>query len=85
MERRIQFRDVTTVLDAVEYPVERGAAAEAVSDVMLVLADGEAPLGELIADTEAETFESPADIESELHNVLPRGAVGEPFQSEGDA
>lgn len=85
MEREIQFKNVATVLDEIEYPVERTAAAESVSDVTLVLADGEAPLADLLSRTEVETFESAADVESELHNVLPRGAVGEPYQSEGDA
>lgn len=85
MRREIQLKNVATVLDGLEYPVDRTAAAAACSDVTLVLADGREPLGDLIAETELESFESPADIESELHNVLPREAVGEPYQSEGDA
>ncbi|QSG10223.1 Uncharacterized protein HSR122_2852 [Halapricum desulfuricans] len=48
------------------------------------LADGERNLGELISQTTSETFDTPRDLETELHNVLPREAVGEPFQSEGE-
>lgn len=85
MGREIQLRNVATVLDVLEYPIGRDAAAAECSDVTLSLADGEASLGDLISETEVKSFQSPADIESELHNVLPRRAVGEPYQSEGDA
>ncbi len=85
MARRIKFKNVSTVLEEVEYPAERTVMADELTDVTLVLADGEANLGELIAETAGETFESADDIKTELHNVLPREAVGEPYQSEGDA
>jgi hypothetical protein len=85
MGRGIQLKDVLTVLDEIEYPIERAVAAEQFSDVTLILADGEANLAELISESTNETFESAADVQTELHNVLPRGAVGEPNQSEGDA
>ena len=49
------------------------------------IADGETNLGKLVSETSRDSFESAADIKSELHNVLPREAVGEPYQSEGDA
>lgn len=51
----------------------------------IVLADGKATLGNLIVETALETFEAASDIKSELNNVLPRVAVGEPYQSEGTA
>uniref|UniRef100_UPI003132A766 DUF5789 family protein n=1 Tax=Haloplanus aerogenes TaxID=660522 RepID=UPI003132A766 len=73
------------MLGDVKYPLERTAAAEEFADVTLVLADGEADLGNLISETTNETFDSAADIETALHNVLPRRAVGEPYQSDGDA
>ena len=85
MTREIEFRNISTVLDDIEYPLAQSAAVAEFSDVTLVLADGEADLGELISATTNETFESPGDLKTALHNVLPRRAVGEPYQSEGDA
>jgi len=85
MGRKIEFGNISTLLDDVAYPLEQSAAAEEFSDVTLVLADGKADLGKLISETPNETFESASDIETALHNVLPRRAVGEPYQSEGDA
>lgn len=67
-----------------DYPVNRAAAADELSDITLLLADGETDLGELITQMTSETFDSAGDIEAELHNVLPREAVGEPYQSEGE-
>lgn len=85
MVREIKFGDISTLLDEISYPIERTTAAEELSEVRLVLADGAADLGELVSETSLEVFESAADVESELHNVLPREAVGEPYQSDGDA
>jgi hypothetical protein len=85
MVRDVKFNEISTVLDELNYPIERTAAADALSDVRLVLADGAADLGDMVAESARESFESAADIESELHNVLPREAVGEPYQSDGDA
>ncbi|WP_410767305.1 hypothetical protein [Haloferax sp. DFSO60] len=85
MARKIKFSDVSTLLDEIEYPISRTTASEELSDVRLILADGETNLGKLVSETSRDSFESADDIKSELHNVLPREAVGEPYQSEGDA
>lgn len=85
MVREIQFRNVSTVLDELDYPANRAAAADACAGVTLLLADGEADLAGLISETETETFGSADDVETALHNVLPREAVGQPYQSDGDA
>jgi hypothetical protein len=85
MAREIKFSDISTLLDEIDYPIGRTTASEELSDVRLILADGDTNLGKLVSKTSRESFESAADIESELHNVLPREAVGEPYQSEGDA
>ena len=37
-----------------------------------------------VLDVPTERSESADDPEAELHKVLPREAVGEPFQSEGE-
>ncbi|MGQ4556060.1 DUF5789 family protein [Halobellus sp. GM3] len=85
MDREIKLRDVATVLEELEYPIDRSDASAAVEHVTLTLADGQVNLGETIEKSTSETFRSAGDLESELHNTLPREAVGEPYQSEGDA
>ncbi|WP_324759243.1 DUF5789 family protein [Haloarcula sp. GH36] len=85
MGREIELRDISTVLDDSNYPLAQSAAADEFSDITLVLADGKADLGKLISETTNERFESASDVETALHNVLPRRAVGEPHQSDGDA
>jgi len=82
---KIKLNRVKDVLDRVEYPQSRADAASEFDDVTLILADGEANLGELIAQADRETFRSADDLSTELNNVMPIEAVGEPGQSEGDA
>ena len=84
MTREIPLSDSSAVFNELEYPIDRADAAAELSDVTLLLADGEADLGELIPNMTSDTFETTDDIETELHNVLPRSAVGEPYQSEGE-
>lgn len=71
-------------LDELDYPIARDEGSAHFDETTLLLADGEANLGELIAKVPAETFSSRADLEADLHAVLPRSAVGEPYQSEGE-
>ena len=85
MDREVKFSRIEESLEELDYPIEQGVAVDEFSNVTLLLADGEANLGDLVSKIDRETFESGADIESALHNVLPREAVGEPYQSEGDA
>ncbi|GAB3672322.1 DUF5789 family protein [Halopiger thermotolerans] len=80
----VKLSRVESVLENLEYPVTRDEAAQQYDDVTLVLADGERNLGDLISRSSDDEFESMDDLESELHNVLPREAVGEPYQSEGE-
>lgn len=85
MARNIEFRHIEEALSPLQYPITRADAIMALSDVTLVLSDGEADLSELVAATDREEFDSLEDIRSALHNTLPREAVGEPFQSDGDS
>ncbi len=84
MTREVKLSNCASVFDELDYPVDHTAAADELSDVTVLLADGERNLGTLITQMTSETFDSADDIESELHNVLPREAVGEPYQSEGE-
>ncbi len=85
MTDRVKIARVKPVLQEIEYPVGRQAAADAFDSVTLTLADGEANLGGLIAKAGRDQFESADDLATELNNVMPIEAVGEPGQSDGDA
>jgi len=85
MSREIRLNEMASVLRPLEYPLNPTAAAAACDDVTLVLADGEANMGEVLRQSDRDTFASAEDAEAELMSLLPRNAVGEPFQSEGDA
>ncbi|MFP8957244.1 hypothetical protein ACLI4Y_10975 [Natrialbaceae archaeon A-CW3] len=80
----VKLSRVEQTLEELSYPVSRADAASAFDDVTLLLADGETNLGEAIADTHSDEFDSPDDLEDSLYNALPREAVGEPYQSEGE-
>ncbi|MFC7080856.1 DUF5789 family protein [Halorussus caseinilyticus] len=84
MAREVKLSRVETVLGELSYPADRADAASEFEDVTLLLADGERNLGELIADVPADEFDSTDELQSEINNVLPREAVGEPYQSEGE-
>ncbi|NKE36824.1 hypothetical protein GWG54_13545 [Natronococcus sp. JC468] len=80
----VKLSRIDDALEELSYPIDADAAASALAGVTLLLADGERDLGELIERANDERFESVEDLETELHNVLPREAVGEPYQSEGE-
>lgn len=84
MGREVKLSHVEEVLEELDYPVVRSDAASELSDVTLLMADGEANLGELISETASDTYDSNEALQSELNNTLPREAVGEPYQSEGE-
>jgi hypothetical protein len=84
MVRDVKLNRLETVLDELDYPVGREQAAAAVGDVTLVLAEGEVSLGESIAESSDDVFGSVDDLASEIRSLLPRHAVGEPYQSEGE-
>jgi len=84
MTPTVKLSEIESTFEALEYPMPAETAAAELDDVTLLLADGERTLGTLVERTTADRFESAADLQSELHNVFPREAVGEPFQSEGE-
>ncbi|MFB6176156.1 MAG: hypothetical protein ABEI99_03240 [Halobaculum sp.] len=84
MTRAVRLNELHGVLSEYEFPKDRDALADICSDVTLVLADGQVDLGDTLRGFDTEEFDSADDVESELMNHLPREAVGEPYQSEGD-
>lgn len=84
MARDVKLNRLETVLGELEYPVPREAAAADCDDVTLRLADGQVNLGGIIEQSGGEQFVSVDDLASEVRSLLPRHAVGEPYQSEGE-
>ncbi|AGB33024.1 hypothetical protein C488_10251 [Natrinema pellirubrum DSM 15624] len=80
----VKLSRIDSVLENLEYPITTDRAASELADVTLLLADGQRNLGDLVAKSDSDRFESTEDLQSELNNVLPREAVGEPYQSEGE-
>lgn len=84
MANEVKLSEIKSTFGTLEYPITAAEAAAELDDTTLLLADGERNLGDLITKSTSDRFESAADLESELNNVLPREAVGEPYQSEGE-
>lgn len=84
MSREIKLNHLDEVIGEFEYPCPREAVVEETRDVTLVLADGSENMGELLAGSSADRFESADELSTEVMNLLPRHAVGEPYQSEGE-
>jgi hypothetical protein len=85
MTRTVKLSRLSELLADLAYPATAEEVATAVDDVTLLLADGEASLGDAVRGCESERFGDAADLEAELYAFLPVEAVGEPGQSEGDA
>lgn len=84
MTQTVKLSRVQATLAELSYPLAREEAAADLTNVTLLLADGEQNLGEVVAETGSETFESAADLEADVYAHLPVEAVGEPGQSEGE-
>ena len=84
MTRDVKLSQLEAVLAELDYPITPSEVASECDDVRLVLADGTEDLGDLVADSDANAFDSPDELVSEVMNLLPRHAVGEPYQSEGE-
>lgn len=79
MTREVKLNRLETVLSDLDYPVSREAIATDCTDVTLVLSEGTENLGELIAESNDDTFDSRDDLANEIWNLLPQDAVGEPY------
>jgi len=85
MQRVVRLNGGNTVLSEIGYPLSPAEAARECEGVVLELAAGTVNLTETIRESHEDQFLSPEDRELEVMGLLPRSAVGEPFQSEGDA
>ena len=84
MEPEIKLNELREALSELDYPIDQAAAVDACEDVTLLLADGTEQLDEVVADSGDDRFDSVEDLQSEVMANLPRNAVGEPYQSEGE-
>ena len=84
MNREVTLSHLGDVLEAFDYPVSHETVVSEGQDVTLLLADGTETLGGVIEDSDDERFESTDELSNEVMNLLPRHAVGEPYQSEGE-
>ena len=84
MSREAKLSELDEVLDDLDYPATVDDVQRECGDVTLVLADGTENLGDLVADSSDDQFDSRDDLANEVMNLLPRHAVGEPYQSEGE-
>ncbi len=73
------------VLAKLKYSISPATAARECEGIIVELAEGTVSLTETIRESREDQFMSAEDLELELMGLLPRSAVGEPFQSEGDA
>jgi hypothetical protein len=85
MTDEIPLSRVEGEFETFSFPAARSDLAESCAGTTVLFADGDADLGELLAEIEQDRFESPEDAYVSLQNVLPIEAVGEPGQSDGDA
>jgi hypothetical protein len=81
----IKLNRIGTVFDALEYPLSPRRAAGECGDVTVRLAEGSVSVGDVLERSATDRFTSRDDLELEFLSLLPRSAVGEPFQSDGDA
>jgi len=85
MQRVVRLNRIDTVLSKLEYPLSPATVARECEGIVVELAEGTVVLGETIRESSENQFTSADDLELEFMGLLPRSAVGEPFQSEGDA
>lgn len=84
MAREVPLDRLDTVLSSLDYPVSRETVLTECEDVTLQLADGTETLTEVLVISSEDSFESMDELTNELMSLLPRHAVGEPYQSEGE-
>jgi hypothetical protein len=85
MDRTVKLSRLPALLDSLDYPLSRRHVVDEADGVTVLLADGEVALERVADDLVSEEFGSQPELQAELYQFLPIGAVGEPGQSEGDA
>ena len=84
MDRAIRLSELESELSSLSYPVSPDDVVDELGTTTLLLADGETTIGEVFSESNADRFDSADDLVAEVRSLLPREAVGEPHQSEGE-
>ncbi|PSQ04456.1 hypothetical protein BRC92_04330 [Halobacteriales archaeon QS_4_69_31] len=84
MDRAIRLSELESELSSLSYPVSPDDVVDELGTTTLLLADGETTIGEVVSESNADRFDSADDLVAEVRSLLPREAVGEPHQSEGE-
>ena len=84
MVQEVRLSRIVPVLEELEYPISRSTVVDELGQMTVLLADGEVNFGDLVNDANEDSFASQDSLVLEVMNLLPRRAVGEPYQSEGE-
>ncbi len=84
MADTITLNELGERLETLSYPVSQADVEAQLGATRLQLADGETTIAETLELVDPDRFDSENELESELFAALPRKAVGEPYQSEGE-
>ena len=84
MDRAIRLSELESELSSLSYPVSPDDVVDELGTTTLLLADGETTIGEVVSESNADRFDSADDLVAEVRSLLPREAVGEPHQPEGE-
>lgn len=84
MDEQVKLNELENALAELDYPLSRQEVIDQCGDVRIELADGSENLAELVAGSNDDSFGSVDGLASEVRNLLPQRAVGEPHQSEGE-
>ena len=84
MPTEVKLNELDEAFEGLRFPVERETVASELGDVVLVYADGEERLTDVLERVDEQSFDTRDDLESGIYNALPVEAVGEPGQSEGE-
>jgi len=82
--REVKLSHLDAELDTLAYPATRADVAAELAEVHLLYADGEEDFLDVLERVEGDVFTGPDDLRTDVMNVLPIEAVGEPGQSEGE-
>lgn len=85
MPTEVKLSHLYDVLEEYSYPLSKQDAVTEGEGTVLLLADGTIELSSVIADIGVEEFVDRDELVLEVMSHLPQRAVGEPYQSEGDA
>lgn len=85
MTREVKLNQLDSALKSIDYPCTHETAVSEGNDITLALVGGRATLSDVIARSSDDMYETQEELTLEILNLLPRLAVGEPYQSEGDA